>query len=78
MIDNVNPNALYTEEETRHLLGDIGKSKLYEYRNARLIAPCRKKPTMFFGQEILNSMSRITEYNRNGGNRPDLSEYGIE
>ena len=78
MIANINPNALYTEEETRHLLGDIGKSKLYEYRNAKLIAPCRKKPTMFYGTEILNAFDRITEYYRNGGESRPLSEYGID
>lgn len=70
-MDNIDPKSLYTEEETRQFLGNIGKTKFYEYRKAGCIVPFRLRPTLYLGADIERSKERIMELRRN------RSEYGI-
>lgn len=71
MTREIEPKRLYTEEETRELLGGIGKTKLFEYRKQGCIVPFRIRPTMYMGEDIERAKGRIMELRR------DLSEYGI-
>lgn len=80
MEENMNlpePTKLYNEEQTRILLGGIGKSKLAEYIRKGVLTPIRRRPSLFTGQEIIESMQRIVEYNKSKVS-PKLAEYGIE
>lgn len=76
-MENINPNATYTEDEARKLMGGIGKSKLYEYRKLGLINPFRTKPSYYLGQEILDALKRITTWIAEG-NEDAPEDYGIE
>ena len=71
MVSEIEPKRLYTEQETRQLLGDIGKTKLYEYRKQGCIVPFRLRPTLFLGEDIERAKERIMELRRNN------SEYGM-
>ena len=71
-MDSVELNKLYTEDETRQLLGNIGKTKLHEYRKANCIVPFRLRPTMYLGEDIERAKGRIMELRRS------KSEYGIK
>ena len=78
-IYEIKQEAIYSEEETRAFLGGIGRSKFSEYMKLGLITPIRRRPSMFTGLEILNSMERITEFNRQSRKSAvDPSSYGIE
>lgn len=71
METQINPNDFYTEEETRQFLGNIGKTKFYEYRKAGCIVPFRLRPTLYLGTDIERAKERIMEIRRN------KSDYGI-
>ena len=73
----IEPDKLYTEEETRELLGGIGKTKLWEYRNANCIAPFRRRPTMYLGAEIQEALTKITNLNRTEPAPATESAYGL-
>ena len=64
MTDGIIPERLYTEEETRRLLGGIGKTKMYEFRHMMLITPFRTRPLMYLGSEIQEALERINDYVR--------------
>ena len=63
---------LYSEEETRQLLGGLGKTKFYEYRKSGCIVPFRLRPTLYLGADIERAKGRIMEFRRS-----QPSEYGI-
>lgn len=67
----IDPTKLYTEEEARKLLGNIGKTKFYEYRKNGCIVAFRLRPTLYLGADIERAKERISEFRRN------KSEYGI-
>lgn len=71
MTTQIDPTNLYTEEEARKFLGNIGKTKFYEYRKAGCIVPFRLRPTLYLGADIERAKERIMEY------RCNKSEYGI-
>ena len=73
MTNEINPQKLYTEEETRQLLGNIGKTKFYEYRKANCIVPFRLRPTLYLGEDIERAKGRIMELRRT-----KLADYGIK
>lgn len=79
MEDNMNlpPSKLYTIDEAREFLGGIGKSKMAEYIKKGIVTPIRRRPSLFTGQEITESMKRIVEYNKSKVSAK-LSDYGIE
>ena len=64
MSEAIIPDRLYTEEETRQHLGNIGKTKMYEYRHMMLITPFRTRPLMYLGSEIIEALGRINDYVR--------------
>ena len=76
-MENINPNATYTEDEARKLMGQISKSKIYAYRKLGLIKPFRTKPSYYLGQEILDALKRITKW-IDDGNEDSPEDYGIE
>lgn len=71
-MDNIDPKRLYTEEEARQFLGNIGKTKFYEYRKAGCIVPFRLRPTLYLGTDIERAKERIMQFRRN------RSDYGID
>lgn len=74
----IDPNKLYTENETRELLGGVGKTMLWLYRQNNFIAPFRRRPTMYLGKEIQEALVRITEANRKGeSTEANPNEYGL-
>ena len=78
METSIIPNKLYTEEETRELLGGIGKTKLFEYRKRGCIVPFRIRPTLYMGEEIELAKNRIMQLRREMSDWESyLSEYGI-
>lgn len=79
MANVIEATKLYTEEETRHLLGDIGKTKLWQYRQANCIAPYRRRPTMYLGSEIQRAIEKVTAMNRAEREPMDyeMSDYGL-
>lgn len=70
-MNNIEPSKLYTEEETRAFLGNIGKTKFHEYKKLGCIIPFRLRPTLYLGSDIERAKERIMELRRN------LSDYGI-
>ena len=79
MTEQIDPKKLYTEEETRQLLGNIGKTKLWQYRQANCIAPYRRRPTMYLGIEIQRAIEKVTAMNRAEREPMDyeMSDYGL-
>lgn len=71
------PTELYTIDEARKFLGGIGKSKMSFYMKKGLVVPIRRRPSLFSGQEIVESMQRIVDYNKEKV-QARLAEYGIE
>lgn len=77
MVIDINPNQFYTDAETRQLLGNLGRSKFYEYRRAGLITPFRIRPTLYLGSDIIEAIDRIMHFRR-GEKVNTQADYGIE
>ena len=60
---------LYTEDEARKLLGDIGKTKFATYKKMGCIVPFRTRPSLYLGEDIERAKERIMQIRRD--------EYGI-
>lgn len=74
----IDPDKLYTEAETRQLLGGVGKTMLWLYCKNNYIAPFRRRPTMYLGKEIQMALVKISEANHvRESASVDSNEYGL-